>query len=168
MPFTRIAATTLALALSSSAVFAASSPIPGGANQVNAVTGKLGDTLWNGVLRFKLIEVRDATPADHPETVVPLASQKVIVISALIRNGTPSTWSEVVNYTLADKDDVAFEVPGHFFTPVAVNIAQGAAVKQTALVPIDKSFVPVKLIFQCSSCGKSFKAFRVLLPPPAQ
>ena len=144
-------------------------PIPGGANQVNAISGKLGDTLWNGVLRFKVVEVRDATPADHPESVVPLPNQKVLVVTALLRNGTSSDWGELVSYTLADQNDVVFEIPGHLFTPVALHIAPAAAVRQTALVPIDKTFVPVKLIFSCGSCAKgSFKAFRVTLTPPAQ
>lgn len=165
----RLAVLSLALAFMSGAVAsAAPSPAPGGANQVNAISGKLGDTLWNGVLRFKLVEVREATAADHPESVVPTAGQKVMVVTAIIRNGTPSSWGELVSYTLADKDDISFEIPGHFFTPVALNIQQGASVKQTAVFPIDKNYVPVKLIFQCTSCGKSFKAFRVTLPPPAQ
>ena len=169
MSFLRIAVLALVLAGTAGAsAIAAPSPLPGGSNQVNAVSGKLGDTLWNGVLRFKLVEVRDATAADHPESVVPLATQKVIVVTAIIRNGTQSTWSELVTYTLADKDDVAFLIPGNLFTPVALNIQQGASVKQSALVPIDKNFVPVKLLFQCTSCGKSFKAFRVTLAPPSQ
>ena len=165
----RIVVLALAFAVLVPAASPAASPIPGGANQVNAISGKLGDTLWNGVLRFKVVEVRDATPADHPESVVPLQNQKVLVVTALLRNGTNTDWGEVVSYTLADQNDVVFEIPGHLFTPVALHIAPAAAVRQTALVPIDKTFVPVKLIFSCGSCAKgSFKAFRVTLTPPAQ
>ncbi len=159
-------ATLLALA-GAVQVAAAPTPVPGGANQLNAISGKVGDTLWNGVLRFKVVEVRDATPADHPESVVPLASQKVMVVTAIIRNGTTSSWGELVSYTLADKDDISFEIPGHFFTPVSLTIQQGASVKQTALFPVDKSYVPTKLIFQCGSCAKgAFKPFRVTIPAP--
>ena len=98
-------ATLLALA-GAVQVAAAPTPVPGGANQINAISGKVGDTLWNGVLRVKVVEVRDATPADHPESVVPLASQKVMVVTAIIRNGTTGSWGELVSYTLADKDDI--------------------------------------------------------------
>jgi hypothetical protein len=166
----RVLALAALLALVGTAAVAASpTPAPGGANAVNAISGKVGDTLWNGVVRFKVVEVRDATPADHPESVVPLATQKVMVVTAIIRNGTPATWGELVSYTLADKDYISFEIPGHFFTPVGLTIQQGAAVKQTALFPIDKTYVPVKLIFSCGSCGKGkFKPFRVTIPAPAQ
>lgn len=165
----RVLALAVSLAFVATAAAAAvPPPTPGGANEVSAISGKLGDTLWNGVLRFKLVEVRDATPADHPESVGPLPNQKVMVVTAIIRNGTPATWGELVSYTLADKDDISFEIPGHFFTPVALTIQQGAAVKQTALFPVDKTYVPVKLIFQCTSCAKGkFKAFRVTIPPPS-
>ncbi|HME80983.1 MAG TPA: hypothetical protein VKF82_02790 [Candidatus Eremiobacteraceae bacterium] len=165
----RILAFSALLALVGTAsVCAAPTPAPGGANQVDAISGKVGDTLWNGVLRFKVVEVRDATPADHPESVVPGPTQKVMVVTAIIRNGTPSSWGELVSYTLADKDDISFEIPGHFFTPVALNIQQGASVKQTALFPVDKTYVPTKLIFQCNSCAKGkFKPFRVTIPAPA-
>jgi hypothetical protein len=150
--------------------FAAPKPsmTPGGANQVSAASGKLGKNLWNGVIRFKLAELRDATATDHPESLVPLASQKVMVLTAIIKNGTSGNWDELVSYTLADKDEISFEIPGHFFTPVAINIQQGAAVKQTAMFLVDKSYVPVKLIFACASCASGkFKPFRVTIPTPA-
>jgi hypothetical protein len=143
------------------------SPTPGGANQVSAVSGKLGQNLWNGVLRFKLVEARDATAADHPESIVPGPNEKVMVITAIIKNGTPGTWGDLVSYTLADKDEVSVDLPMHYFKPVSLTIQQGAAARQTALVPVDKNFVPVKLIFTCTTCGPKFKAFRVTIPPAA-
>jgi len=138
-------------------------PTPGGANQITAISGKVGDTLWNGQIRFKVVEVREAIASDHPESVVPLPTQKVLVVTAIIRNGTPGTWSNLITYTLADKDEITFEIPGHLFTPVALNIAQAGSARQTALVPIDKNFVPVKLIFTCGTCGPKFKPFRVTI-----
>lgn len=164
----RVLLLAVTFALVSTAAEAASpTPVQGGANQVSAISGKIGDTLWNGVLRLKVVEVRDATPADHPESVGPLPSQKVMVVTAIVRNGTAATWGELVSYTLADKDDISFEIPGHFFTPVALTIQQGAAVKQTELFPVDKTYMPVKLIFSCGSCAKgTFKPFRVTIPPP--
>ena len=45
----------------------------------------------------------------------------------------------------------------------SLNIAQAGSARQTALVPIDKNFVPVKLIFTCGTCGPKFKPFRVTI-----
>jgi len=171
MHIIRAIASSLCVALSIGVVAQAApkpAATPGGSNQLSAISGKIGDTLWNGQIRFKLVEVRPASPGDHPESVVPTANQNVWVVTAIIRNGTASTWSNLVTYTLADKDDVTYDIPGHFFNPVSLNIAQAGATRQTALVPLDKSFVPVKLIFTCGTCGKNFKPFRVTLHPPAQ
>ena len=142
-------------------------PTPGGANQVNAVSGKLGQDLWNGVLRFKVVELRDATASDNAGALAG-PSEKVMVITAIIKNGTKGTWGNLVSYTLADKDEVSVDIPMHFFTPVSLTIQQGAAARQTAMFPVDKNFVPAKLIFTCTTCGSKFKAFRVTIPPPAQ
>ncbi len=139
---------------------------PGGANQVSAVSGKLGQELWNGTIRFKLVELRDARPDEHPESVA-LPNQKALVVTAIIKNGTPGTWANLVTYTLADKDEISVDLPMHFFTPPSLTIQQGAAARQTALVPVDKNFVPVKLIFTCTTCGPKFKAFRVTIPQPS-
>ncbi len=164
----------LALALLCAAFTTASSQAapnatatPGGANQVSAVSGKLGQDLWNGVLRFKLVELRDATAADNAGSLAG-QNQKVMVVTAIIKNGTAGTWGNLVSYTLADKDEVSVDIPMHLFTPPSLTIQQGAAARQTAMFPIDKNFVPVKLIFTCTSCGAKFKAFRVTIPPPAQ
>jgi hypothetical protein len=142
-------------------------PTPGGANQVSAVSGKLGQDLWNGVIRFKLVELRDATAADNAGSLAG-PNEKVMVATAIVKNGTSGTWGNLVTYTLADKDEVSFSIPMHFFTPVSLTIQQGAAARQTAMFPIDKNFVPVKLIFTCTTCGAKFKAFRVAIPQPAQ
>ena len=48
-------------------VTASPTPVPGGANQVSALSGTIGQTIFNGVLRIKVVELRDATPADHPK-----------------------------------------------------------------------------------------------------
>lgn len=139
---------------------------PGGANQISAISGKLGQTLWNGVVRFTLVELRDATATDHPESKVPGPNQKVLVITALIKNGSPGTWGNLVNYTLADKDEVSFDVPMANFDKPSPTIQQGAAFRQHALVAVDKDFVPVKLIFTCSTCNGKFKPFRISIPQP--
>lgn len=146
-----------------------STPVPTAtwADEPKAIEGKLGETLANGILRFKLLEVRDARPEDHPEAVVPLASQKVMVLTARVRNASPNVFAELLTYTLDRGDSESFLIPGHFLTPISLQIKPGATVKQTALFPVDATLVPTILTVQCASCGRTFKPVRVTLPGAA-
>jgi len=97
----------------------APTPVPGGANGVSAVSGKLGDTVFNGVLRIKIVALREATDADHSElaarssdlTATP--DKKVLVMQSLLRNGAHDEFIDLLQYTLADKDDVSVEIPSN-------------------------------------------------------
>jgi hypothetical protein len=144
---------------------AAPTPVPGGANQVNALSGKLGQTLFNGIVRLKVDELRDATAADHPETALPDADQRVMVLSALVRNGSHADFAELLTYTLADNDDVTFEIKDYLIKPNPVNILQGSAAHQRALFVVDAGYHPTKLIVRCPTCSNShpFRAFRITL-----
>ncbi|MDQ6942029.1 MAG: hypothetical protein M3169_05865 [Candidatus Eremiobacteraeota bacterium] len=170
MTSSRVFATAL---LTAAAVFAnalscgaAPTPIPGGANQVKAVSGTVGEPMWNGVVRLKVRELRVARPDEHPETLLPGPDQKVMVFDAMLRNGTASQFAELLTYTLADKDDVVFEIPSQYLKPVPLVVAQGSAAHIRALFLADKNFVPVKLLIQCATCGtpNPFGAFRVQIP----
>jgi hypothetical protein len=145
---------------------ATSSPPPGGANQVSALSGKVGQTVFNGVLRVQITALRDATAADHPEKLLPSAGQKVMVMSVLLKNGAHSDFTDLVSYTLADADEVSFAIPSYQVTPSNVNIQQGAAARQTALFTVDQSYKPVKLLVQCPSCSRSegFRPIRFTIP----
>lgn len=142
-------------------------PMPGGANQVSGVSGKVGDTLFNGVVRLQVVEVRDATSADHPETLLAPADQRVMVMTAIVRNGLHSNFIDLIRYSLADKDDVAYVIADHLITPNPLNVPQGAAARQTAMFAVDKNYAPVKLLVQCATCNAQtrFAAFRVALAP---
>lgn len=144
---------------------AAPTPVPGGADQVKAVSGTVGDPMWNGIVRLKVRELRDARPEDHPETLVPGPNQKVMVFSAMLRNETSTQFAEQLTYTLADKDDVTFEIPSHALKPISLVVAQGAAAHIAGMFVADKTFVPVKLLIRCTTCGtpNRFGAFRVTL-----
>ena len=145
----------------------APTPVPGGANQVGAVSGTVGQTLWNGVVRLQVTAVRPASAAEI-SSILPGAAQKPLAIEALVRNGTKSGFAEVLTYTLADASDVTFDVPSYMVKPNPVSIAQGAAAHQRLLFAVDKDFTPVKLLVQCSTCKKgTFRAFRLTLPPIA-
>jgi hypothetical protein len=145
---------------------AAPTPVPGGADPIKAVSGFAGEPMWNGVLRYKVQELRDARPEDHPETLLPGPNQKVMVFRASLRNGTAKQFAELLTYTLVDKNDVAFEIPSRDLTPASLVVAQGDNARIAALFVADQSFVPVKLLIQCATCGSSsrFAAFRVTIP----
>ncbi len=160
-----LALAVLACALGAPAVTAAPTPVPGGANQVGATSGALGQTLFNGLVRLKVDDLRDATAADHPESALPGPNQRVMVLSALVRNGTHANFAELLTYTLADADDVTFEIPGYLIKPSPVNILQAGAARQRALFLVDSAYHPTKLIVRCPSCSTSrpFRAFRITL-----
>jgi len=136
-------------------------PVPGGANQVKALSGKVGDTIFNGVLRIQISELRDATDADNPKQAYPQPGQKVMVMNVLLRNGAHSEFTDLLTYTLADKDEVTVDVPSHLLTNANLHILQGGASRQSALFTVDQNFVPTKLIVQCATCG-AHTAFRAV------
>ncbi|MBV9439397.1 MAG: MoaD/ThiS family protein [Candidatus Eremiobacteraeota bacterium] len=171
MPFVRRFSAALGTACAV-AVFVAAAPsprpstVPGGANQVDAVSGSVGDTLFNGVVRLQVQELRDAVAADHPEAALPGANQRVMVLTALVRNGTHAEFTEVLTYTLADADDVAFEIPSYKIAPNPVHMLQASAAKQHAVFLVDAAYHPTKLVVTCTTCSKSahFRAFRLAIP----
>jgi hypothetical protein len=160
---------TLALCLISlTGVIGASkpTPVPGGANQISAVTGKVGQTVFNGILRVKITALRDATAADHPEKVLPPAGQKVMVMTVVLKNGAHRDFIDLIKYTLADADEVAFEIPSYMIKPSNLHILQGASARQTALFTVDQNYKPVKLLVECPTCSRSegFRSIRFTVP----
>ena len=166
MPLRMIATLVFCLALTGLASGATPTPVPGGANQVSAVSGKVGQTVFNGVLKVQITALRDATPDDHPEQALPPAGQKVMVMTVLLKNGSHSNFIDLITYTLADADGVTFEIPSYKINPTNLNIQQGAAARQTALFTVDQSYKPTKLLVQCSTCGQhtAFKSIRFSVP----
>lgn len=145
-------------------------PVPGGANAITALSGKTGDTVFNGVLRIKILELRDATDAevagsDSPGT--PSADKRVMFMSALLKNGKADDFTDLLTYTLADKDAIAVDIPSHTIKHANPRIIQGAALKQSALFLVDKDFVPVKLIVGCATCNtrQGFRPVRFTIAP---
>ena len=142
-------------------------PVPGGANAVSAVSGNLGQPIFNGVLRLTIVELRPAN-ADEISSVGGLVGQqKAMAMTVLLSNGLHQNFADLVRYTLADKDNVAFEIPDHTITPNPLSILQAASARQKAVFIVDKDFVPVKLVVTCASCSPSlkFRAVRVTLAP---
>lgn len=147
------------------AVGAAPTPIPGGANGVSALSATPGKTIFNGVLRIKLVELRDATDADGAAGELPSEGKKVMLMSVLLANGANAEFADLLTYTLADKDAIAFAIPSYKIKNINPHIIQGAAVRQTSLFEVDKDFVPTKLIIECATCGArtAFRPVRIAL-----
>ncbi len=163
---TTIALAICLIAMIGTAAGSTPTPVPGGANQVSAMSGKIGQTVFNGVLRVQIKELRDATAADHPEKLLPPAGQKVMVMTVILKNGSHSDFIDLISYTLADADEVTFNIPSYMISPSNLNIQQGAAARQTALFTVDQSYKPTKVLVQCPSCSHSegFKVIRFAVP----
>jgi hypothetical protein len=144
---------------------AAPTPIPGGANGVSAVSGNLGSTVFNGMLRVKITTLRAATASEAAEAG-PNADQKAMYIESLLSNGTHDDFTDLVTYTLADKDGVTVAIPTNALKHANLHILQGASERQSEAFALDKDFVPTKLIVQCATCGAhtGFRAIRFTVP----
>ena len=162
-------AVAVAIGAMSVAGDAAPTPVPGGANQVSAISGTVGQTIFNGVLRVNVSEVRAATPEEIAK-FLPTPAQKVLSFTVLLRNGTTSNFIDLVEYTFADKDDISVDVPTADYTHANLNIQQGAAQRQVGVFAVDKDFVPTKLIVKCVTCGAktAFRTLRISIPHPPQ
>jgi hypothetical protein len=159
---------TLATALSAGAALAATAtPPPGGANQVNAVEGAVGATLFNGEVRIKGGAVRDAT-SDEIASILPPADKKVIVYTATMSNGTHSAFTGMLEYAVVDADGVSISAEGRYVTPnPPPNVPPGAAWHQKVAFLVPKDFAPKKLVITVplkSDKSDTAKAFRLSLP----
>lgn len=168
---TRILALGALLGVTLATAEAAPTPVPGGANGVSALSGKIGQTVFNGNLRIKIVELREATDADshaiaYPPT--PTSNQKVMFMNVLLSNGTHDVWFGLVRYTLADKDAISVEIPTNSVEKPTLRMLQGASARQSALFVVDKDFVPTKLIVDCSSCAANagFRPIRFTVAAP--
>jgi hypothetical protein len=172
---TIIRATCLAFALiaaSAAGGNAAPTPVPGGANGISALSGKIGDTVFNGVIRIQIVALREATAADnadlaarHSDLTAP-AGKKILFMQSFLRNGTHDEFISLLHYTLADKDDISVEFPTNSLQNANIHILQGAAARQSDAVLVDSDFVPTKLIVDCLTCGShsAFRAVRFTVP----
>jgi hypothetical protein len=143
---------------------AGATPKPGGANQMQAVSGTVGRTLWNGKFRLQITQVRAETPTEAAD-LHPSAEQKVMHIEGLLRNGTQDKWTVRPSYTLADKDDVTQDAG--VLDLQAVTLAQGAAARQKIRFLVPKDFQPVKLLVGANKTIPG-PPFRIVLLPSTQ
>ena len=128
--------------------------IPGGQNQLIGTEGKVGQQLFNGTSRFKIISVTFPTEITPGFTVN--KDQRVIAIEAEVKNARKFTGSYGgVNckLQLVDKDDQLFEKVYHVNrldwkkreSPRRLLPAAGLKAFYIAKIPVE--FNPVRLIY---------------------
>lgn len=124
----------------------APTPVPGGANQLAAVEGSVGATLFNGEVRIRGGKIRAATP-DEVSQILPPQGKRVIVYTATMSNGAHQAFTGMLAYSLVDADGVVVDAePRHVEPNPPPNVPQGGAwhEKVSFIVPAD--YTPVKLV----------------------
>ena len=121
---------------------AAPTPVPGGANQLNGVSGTLSSTIFNGKLRFRKMLLRTSTPAE----ATPDAGGMALTLTYIVSNGTAKNIYGNVGASMVDADGIA--VAGH---PLGVygayySMPPGAPVRGTISFVLPAGFVPVKIL----------------------
>jgi hypothetical protein len=141
---TLVLAAIVVASVQPTAIFAATAtPIPGGANQINGVSGGLDSTLFNGKVRIKKMQLRLAT-AD--EATVP-AGGYALAFVYIVSNGTSASRAGSFSATIADADGVT--INGHTTSVYSAyyGLEPGAAARGTLVFVFpDKTFVPAKIL----------------------
>jgi hypothetical protein len=124
------------------AVFAAPTPIPGGANQIKGVTGTLSQTIFNGKLRFRKFVLRKSTPAE----ATPDAGGSALTLTYLVLDGMNRKAYGNVSGSMVDADGVVIGshtvgVYGAYYT-----MDPGAAARGILYWVLPPDFVPVKIL----------------------
>jgi hypothetical protein len=137
------AAALIALSIAgTSAVYAAPTPMPGGANQIKGVTGTLSSTIFNGKLRFRQFVLRKSTAAE----ATPDAGGSALTLTYLVSDGMSRKAYGNVSASLVDADGVVLGshtvgVYGAYYT-----MDPGASARGILYWYLPAGFVPVKIL----------------------
>ncbi len=150
----------------------------GGANQVEGQTGKIGDMLFNGFVRFQVVKVAHThtyicqfDPSKREIDPIP-ADDDLLVIVCKLKNGTQKT----ITPDLADEGIVAVtDAEGHSYAvrrfgdfPSNRDMLPGAAIDYALVFNVPPSFKPQDLVYGntgISPAGDK-KRFRISLATP--
>jgi hypothetical protein len=136
-------------------VAASPTPVPGGANQLNGVSGGLSSTLFNGKVRIRQMALRAATAVEY----TPADGQRGLVFSWLVSNGTHSQRTGYFAASFSDADGVSIDGHGVSVYSTFYSLQPGAAARGTMLFVISASYTPAKilLIDQGTPSGPAFR-----------
>ncbi|GEM_PF-1641451 len=144
--------------LSPQATDAAATPIPGGANQLNGISGGLASTLFNGKVRIRKMTIRTATAAEYQ----PSSGQTGLMFSCLVSNGTSKDRSGQFSAALVDADGVAVDGgPLHVYDAF-YSLRPGATARVTLRFIAPAGFKPVKILLT-DQAGPTGPVFRINL-----
>ena len=138
-------------------------PIPGGANQVKALSGTVGTWLFNGKYRLKIISVGDATPEQLAGTSLVNSNgngKKVIAFPFQMRLGTNKGGDDIMAITITDADDDSSTIPSGWITPNPTpSVTQGAGWKGIAfaIVPTDYKLAKMVITFPGDTHYQGFR-----------
>lgn len=145
----------LALSNPQSAVSAAPTPIPGGANQLNGVSGGLSSALFNGKVRVRKMALRTSTATEY----TPAAGQRALVFSFLVSNGTHSSRTGYFTASFTDADGVVIDGKAVTIYSAFYTLPPGAAGRGTIQFIIPAGYTPTKILLvdQGSPIGPVFR-----------
>jgi hypothetical protein len=138
-----------------------STPLP----QATPLMAPLGQNAPLGDLNIKIQSLGDATTADNPDQIPVLPDERLMVVHVLLTNSVPPAYTGIVTYRLEEKNGLGPRARD--VKPSSLNIHQGASVQVTGLFTVDKAFVPITLLVECSACSAGkYKAVRFTIPAP--
>jgi hypothetical protein len=134
------------------------SPVPGGANEVNGVSGTFSQVLFNGELRLKNMSLVNPTPAERAS---PAFGRGNIVFHAIVSNGEKKSNFGYFHATLSDADGIT--VTG---SPLddGWDLIPGASARAAYVFTIPAGYVPTKLVL-IQAARSNPKAFRITIRP---
>jgi hypothetical protein len=157
----RLSALLLVLILGEASLAGAAAtptPVPGGANQTNGVSGTMGDVLFNGRLRLRSMSLAEAGPADN---IKPNAGdERALVFRAIVSNGTQHEDHGYFDASLVDANGIT--VAGRPLDS-GWSVQPGAAARLVNGFSVPPGFVPVRLVLIESATKTG--AFRIAIRP---
>lgn len=146
----------------------------GGANQIEGITGKIGDVLFNGYVRFQVLKVlrqptytRQFSPDTGPVMPIGAGNDLVIVVcrmkNATQKASTPGLVGGLAN-ALTDTEGHSYEPRRTSDLPVAQDLLPGAAVDFALIFEVPPRAKLQDLVYEANLVyGSEKKKFRVSL-----
>lgn len=148
----------------------------GGANQVGGVTGKIGDVLFNGFVRFQVVKVEHAKSytrqysGDNHDPVTPFqASNELLIVTCKLKNGIQRSATP----NLTRDDSAVTDANGHSYSarrtsdaPGMNDLLPGASAEFALIFDIPEGAKIQELVYQpelVAIPGSDKKRFRVSL-----
>lgn len=138
---------------------AAPTPVPGGANQVDGVSGTFSQVLFNGTLRVRKMSLRDTMPDD--QFSADQKGERALIFKAVVSNGTQSLDDDFFRATLADADGIT--IAGRQLSGMW-RLEPGAAARVKIGFAVPADFVPTKIVLTEGYASKP-KVFRIAIGP---